>query len=62
MRVLILFAHPEEVSEALFMAGQVLESKGDRDAARARYEEALAQHPDARFTVLARERLKALGG
>ncbi len=58
--VTVLFACDEEVAEALVRAGQVLESKGDLDAARERYREALADHPKARFTRVAKERLEAL--
>lgn len=60
--VAVLFAQPEEVAESLFLAGQVLETKGDADAAKERYREAVTQCPDARFAANARERLEALGG
>lgn len=60
--VAVLFAHSEEVAEALFLAGQVLESKGDLARAKERYHEALTDHPKARFTARARARLEALGG
>jgi TolA-binding protein len=59
--VAVLFASPEEVSEALFLAGQVLESQNNIEAARSRYREALADYPDAAFTARCKSRLTELG-
>jgi TolA-binding protein len=55
--VAVLFAHPDEVSEALFMAGQILETKGDMKQAADRYREAVTQFPDTDFTRRAKARL-----
>lgn len=46
LKVAVLYAHDEEVADALVAAGGCLEELGDRDRARARYEEAVRDHPD----------------
>jgi len=63
--VAVLFAQPEEVAEALFLAGGILELKGEREAAVARYREAVEAHPDTDFGARCRARLtelEAIGG
>ena len=55
--VAVLFAHPDEVSEALFMSGQILESKGNLKQAADRYREAVTQFPDTDFTRRSKARL-----
>jgi TolA-binding protein len=62
LKVAVLYAHPASVTEALVCAGECLEAQGQRDAAIARYREALADHPDQPAAARARERLRALQG
>ena len=58
--VAVLFAQPEEVAEALFLAGGILEQKGEREAALARYREAVEAHADTDFGARCRARLAEL--
>ncbi len=60
LKVALLFAHDEEVAEALFMAGQCLEQMGQADPARERYREVLDEHPQSSWTPRARQRLSAM--
>ncbi|MCP3919541.1 MAG: tetratricopeptide repeat protein [bacterium] len=62
LKVAVLYAHDEEVSEALYLAGQVLEGQGDRVQALAQYDELLTKHPKTRFAARAKERVDALRG
>jgi len=61
LKVAVLYAHDEEVGNALLLAGQCLESMGDRERARGRYEELLQRFPGSRFAETARRRLGELG-
>jgi TolA-binding protein len=60
LKVAVLYAEPEEVSEALFLAGGVLEAQGDPSRAAQQYREIVDQHPKTRFAKPARERLREL--
>jgi TolA-binding protein len=60
LKVALLYAHEESVSEALFAAGRVLEAQGQADKAGARYRELVEQHPDSPFAARAQERLRDL--
>ena len=60
LKVALLYAHDEEVANALYMAGQCLEQMGQTDGARERYREILDDHPETTFAGAARERLQAL--
>ena len=60
LKVAVLYAHPEEVAEALYMAGQILETTGDGERAIEQYREILENYPEARFARPARERLRDL--
>jgi TolA-binding protein len=62
LKVAVLYAHPASVAEALVSAGECLEALDQRDAAIARYREALADHPEQPAAARARERLRALQG
>ena len=61
LKVAYLYAHDEEVAEALFRAGTCLEAQGNREQASAQYEEVLAKHPKAAFASQAKQRLSELG-
>ncbi|QDU65986.1 tetratricopeptide repeat protein [Engelhardtia mirabilis] len=61
LKVAVLYALPEEVAEALFLAGQVLEAQDRADLAKARYVEASEKYPQTAFGVRAAERLAAMG-
>jgi TolA-binding protein len=60
LKVALLYAHDEEVANALYMAGQCLEQMGQTGSARGRYREILDDHPSTTFADAARERLDAL--
>jgi TolA-binding protein len=62
LKVALLFADPEEVAHALYLAGTALEQMDDTDRARAQYVELIESHPDTRAAELARQRLRQLGG
>lgn len=60
LKVAVLYGNPDEVAEALVMAGHSLERMGDTRQARARYDEALERFPDTTWAQQARERLQEL--
>jgi TolA-binding protein len=60
LKVALLYAHSEEVAEALFLSGELLEARGERDAALARYREAADQHAETAFGRSARKRLSEI--
>jgi TolA-binding protein len=60
LKVAVLYAHDEEVAEALYLAGQVLEAQDDRARAETQYAEAATKHGETRFGKLAKERLAVL--
>jgi TolA-binding protein len=60
LKVALLYAHEEEVAEALFRAGDVLERQGEHELALARFREA-AGHDKTVFGRTARERLDGVG-
>jgi TolA-binding protein len=62
LKVALLYAHEESVSEALYRAGGVLEELKQPEQAVARYRELCAEHASSPFAVSARERLHALEG
>ena len=51
----------ENATGALYFLGRIAEAKGDREAARAYYEELNSAYPNYYYAVLARERLKDSG-
>ncbi len=57
MKVAVLYAAEDEVTEGLFNAGQCLEKIGDVDRARAQYTEIVNKHPRSQFAALAKDRL-----
>ena len=57
LKVAVLFAHEEEVAEALFRAGEVLEAQGHLAQARERFAEAATNHPETTYGDRARRRL-----
>jgi len=57
LKVAVLYAHDDEVAEALYRAGQCLETLGDADKARAQYEELVREHPQSAFVERARKAL-----
>lgn len=61
LKVAYLYAHDEEVAEALFRAGTCLEAQGNREQAISQYQEVLAKHPGAAFAKQAKARLSELG-
>jgi len=60
LKVALLYAHDEEVAEALFRAGTCLEQQGNTEPAQKQYREVLAEHPQAGFAAQAKERLQTL--
>lgn len=60
LKVAVLYAHEEEVAEALVRAGGVLEAQGEPEQAKKQYQEVIEKHPRARFAEQAKERLAAL--
>ena len=60
LKVAVLYAHDEEVAEALFRAGSCLEHLGNREQAAAQYQEVVRDHASARFARNAGDRLRAL--
>ncbi|MEQ1894692.1 MAG: tetratricopeptide repeat protein, partial [Planctomycetota bacterium] len=62
LKVALLYAHEESVSEALYRAGETLEALEDPAKAAARYREVLAEHARSPFAERARERLRVLEG
>jgi len=60
LKVALLYAHEESVSEALYSAGRVLEAQGDTARAAERYQELCAEHASSPLVPAARERLRAL--
>jgi len=61
LKVAVLFAHDEEVAEALYRAGTCLEALGDTQKALEQYREVVSEHPDARFAAEARRGVERLG-
>ncbi len=59
-KVAFLYAHDEEVAEALYRAGTCLETMGDTDKALEQYREVLESHPDARYATEARKGIERL--
>lgn len=57
LKVAVLYAHDEEVAQALLMAGECLEELGDRPRAEDRYREIVQQHPETGVADEARKRL-----
>jgi TolA-binding protein len=62
LKVALLYAHEEEVSEALYRAGTCLEAQGDREKALEQYRVVVDQHPRTRFADTARKALERLQG
>jgi len=59
-KVAFLYAHEEEVAEALYRAGTCLETLGDAVKAREQYREVVERHPRAGFAEQARKGLERL--
>ncbi len=60
LKVAVLYAHPEEVSEGLFLAGKCLEKQGDLARARAQYQEIVEKHPKTSFGAASKARLREI--
>jgi len=60
LKVAVLYAYEDEVSEALFRAGGVLEYQGQNETARRQYDELISRFPKNRFAELARVRVGEL--
>ena len=60
LKVAVLYAHSEEVAEALVLAGDCLVAMGDDDRAREQYREVLSSHPDTKAAKAARQKLSSL--
>jgi TolA-binding protein len=60
LKVAVLYAHEDEVSQALLMAGQCLEDLGDTERAAAQYRELVEKYPRSELAARARERLRGL--
>jgi len=61
LKVSVLYSHSEEVGEALFLAGSVLEKQGKPQRARAQYQELIERAPKCLHAKQARQRLINLG-
>jgi TolA-binding protein len=59
LKVAVLYAHDEEVSQALLLAGECLEELGDQAKAADRYREIIKEHPQSSVAPEARKRLAA---
>ncbi|MFT4647164.1 MAG: TolA-binding protein [Glaciecola sp.] len=61
LKVSLLYAHDEEVAEAMFLAGHCLELQDSLDAAIRQYREAIKDHPRAVYAKHCADRLRVLG-
>jgi TolA-binding protein len=61
LKVAVLYDSDEEVAEALFLAGRVLEDQKQPDKALGQYREVLEKHPKARYVAEAQKRVAELG-
>ena len=61
LKVAVLYAHPDEVSEGLYYAGQCLEKLGDTDRAKVQYREILEKYPESSYAEVAQKRLGEMG-
>ncbi len=59
LKVALLYAHDEEVAEALLLAGECLEAKGDVPKAHEQYREIVKEYPDSSSAAEAQRRLGA---
>ena len=57
LKVSLLYAHAEEVAEAMYRAGDCLEKRGDTEAARKQYGEAVKKHSKTEYGRKAKQRL-----
>jgi TolA-binding protein len=57
LKVAVLYAHDEEVAQALLLSGECLEDLGDTVRAQDRYREIVQEHPQSSVAPEARERL-----
>ncbi len=60
LKVAVLYAQDEEVAEALFRAGGLLEQQGETAQARKQYEELLKDHAKSSFAERAQQRLNRI--
>lgn len=60
LKVSVLYSQEEEVGEALFRAGNLLEANGDREQARQQYRELVKEYPKHPRRASAEQRLKQL--
>ena len=60
LKVAVLYAAPEEVAEALVLAGECLEEQNKTEAAIARYREAATKYGSTAYGARAKERLAEL--
>jgi len=57
LKVALLFAHEDEVAEALWLAGCTLAEGGDAEQAAEQFEKLVDEHPETAWAQRARERL-----
>ncbi len=60
LKVALLYAHDEEVAEALFLAGHCLERQDNQAAAIGQYNKAVKDHPRTAYAKQCADRLRAL--
>ncbi|MBL4769844.1 MAG: tetratricopeptide repeat protein [Planctomycetes bacterium] len=61
LKVALLYAHDEEVAEALFLTGHCLERQGNQTAAIGQYNKAVKDHARTAYAKQCTDRLHALG-
>ncbi len=61
LKVAVLYDLPDEVGQALLLAGECLEGLGDRERARLQYEELIERYPRSPLADEARRRSGSLG-
>ncbi|MDF1837496.1 MAG: tetratricopeptide repeat protein, partial [Planctomycetota bacterium] len=61
LKVSLLYAHDEEVAEAMFLAGHCLENQDSRDAAIKQYRQAVKEHANTVYAKQCADRLRVLG-
>ena len=62
LKVAVLYADPDAVSEALFRAGDVLARQGDKERAAAQFRDVISRFPDSTWAKEAQKRLAQQGG
>lgn len=62
LKVSVLYAHDDEVGESLLLAGECLETMGDRERAGAQYREVVDRFPNSKHAERARSKLARISG